>query len=88
MQLASYDSYMISLVKQDQVGTLQRIYDTQLLSPNPCNQYGESLVHTICRLGHSAMLQILLDAGADLQVADDYGRTPLHDAWYVHWLID
>ena len=83
MQLASYDAYLISLVKQNQVDKIRRIYDSQLISANPCNSYGESLVHTTCRLGNATILQTLIDAGADLQVADDYGRTPLHDAWYV-----
>ena len=86
MQLASYDSYLISLVKQNRVSEIRRIYDSQLVSANPCNQYGESLVHTICRLGNTTILKTLVDAGADLQVADDYGRTPLHDAWYVTYL--
>lgn len=87
MQLASYDAYLISLVKQNQVDKLRRIYDSQLISANPCNSYGESIVHTTCRLGNAAILQTLMDAGADLQVADDYGRTPLHDAWYVSNLL-
>merc|ERR1719203_136549 len=50
------------------------------VSPNPCNVHGESLLHKICRTGDPKTLQILLDAGASVQVCDDFGRTPLHDA--------
>jgi ankyrin repeat protein len=50
------------------------------LSPNPCNNFGESLVHMVCRRGDHKLLRILLEAGCSLQVTDDYGRTPLHDA--------
>merc|ERR1712232_134739 len=52
------------------------------ISPNPCNKYGESLVHTICRRCKPETLQVLLDAGTSLQVCDDYGLTPLH---YACW---
>jgi hypothetical protein len=34
----------------------------------------------VCRRGNPTVLRILLEAGCSLQVTDDYGRTPLHDA--------
>jgi hypothetical protein len=34
----------------------------------------------VCRRGDHKVLRILLEAGCSLQVTDDYGRTPLHDA--------
>jgi len=79
LQIASYDAYLISLVKRGQVDAVRAMFGAGI-SPNPCNQYGESLLHTICRLGHAELLNVVLEAGADLEVADDYGRTPLHDA--------
>lgn len=53
------------------------------LSPSPCNAYGESLVHLICRRGDADMLQVMLDMGTDIAVADDFGRTLLHDACWA-----
>jgi hypothetical protein len=50
------------------------------VSPNPCNNFGESLVHMVCRRGDHKLLRVLLESGCSLQVTDDYGRTPLHDA--------
>jgi len=34
------------------------------LSPNPCNTYGESLVHMVSRLGDAKALQIFINHGA------------------------
>jgi hypothetical protein len=34
----------------------------------------------VCRRGDHKLLKIMLEAGCSLQVTDDYGRTPLHDA--------
>jgi Ankyrin repeats (3 copies) len=53
------------------------------VSPNPCNSYGESLLHMVCRRGDDDLLKIMLDVGSSVQVADDYGRTPLHDACWA-----
>lgn len=50
------------------------------ISPNPCNRFGESLIHRLCRRGDVAALRVLLEGGASVQVSDDIGRTPLHDA--------
>jgi len=53
------------------------------ISPNACSKSGESLVHVACRQGDAQRLQLLLDAGASLQVADETGRTPLHEAFWA-----
>jgi Ankyrin repeats (3 copies) len=79
LQQASYDPYIIRVVKQNRGNELRQLLQGGM-SPNPCNTYGESLLHTICRCGNAALLQIMLDAQSDIEVVDDYGRTPLHDA--------
>lgn len=53
------------------------------MSPNACNAYGESIVHMVCRRGLVDFLRVLILAGCRLQSADDYGRTPLHDACWA-----
>ncbi|KAL7558595.1 hypothetical protein ACA910_001296 [Epithemia clementina (nom. ined.)] len=82
LQLASYGPYMIRMVKESNADGLRAALKAGI-SPNPCNQFGESLVHMACRRGDMKILSILLDAGASVQVADDYGRTPLHDACWA-----
>ena len=50
------------------------------LSTNPANAHGEGLIHLACRIGAIDVLTMMIDSGCDVQVSDDYGRTPLHDA--------
>jgi hypothetical protein len=54
------------------------------LSPNPYNAHGESLVHMVSRRCDAKAPQIMVDKnGCNLSVADDYGRTPLHDCCWA-----
>ena len=53
------------------------------LHPNACNKFGESIVHTACRRGDYTMLRALIEAQSSVQVTDDFGRTPLHDACWT-----
>jgi hypothetical protein len=82
LQRASYDVYMIDAVKALDHEVLSAALEVGI-SPNPCNAYAESLVHMVSRRGDSKALQILVDNGCNLQVADDYGRTPLHDCCWA-----
>lgn len=79
LQVASYGTWIVDVVKKRDSEGLKTALACGL-SSNACNTYGESLIHRVCRLGERTLLEILLEAGCDLQVADDYGRTPLHDA--------
>jgi hypothetical protein len=51
-------------------------------SSKPCNTYAESLVHMVSRRGDIRSLQILVDNGCNLSVADDYGAH-LHDCCWA-----
>jgi hypothetical protein len=82
LQRASYDVHMIDAVKAFDHETLAAAMEAGL-SPNPCNAYAESLVHMVARRGDAKALQILIENGCNLQVADDYGRTPLHDCCWA-----
>ena len=82
LQEASYGVYLLDLVKSGDADGLRAALAAGL-SKNPCNKDGESLLHLICRRGDSSLLSVMLEAGCDIQVADDYGRTPLHDACWA-----
>jgi ankyrin repeat protein len=82
LQKASYDVHLISLIKSHNTDDLHNILQSGI-SPNPCNNYGESLVHMVCRRGDEELLQIMIQNGCCIHVADDYGRTPLHDACWA-----
>ena len=81
-QRASYNIHLIGLIRRHDVDNFQELMKAGL-SSNPCNQYNESVAHTVCRHGSKPMMDVLLERGCDFRTADDYGRTPLHDACWT-----
>jgi hypothetical protein len=44
-----------------------------------CNRFGESVLHMACRRGATPMVAFLMaDCGLQVNISDDFGRTPLH----------
>jgi Ankyrin repeats (3 copies) len=89
------DSYSVQIVRAVQTGDISTL-KTILLKQhqqdsataanifNACNRFGESLLHMACRRGHFEIVQFLIkDAGVTIDRYDDYGRTPLHDAFWT-----
>jgi len=82
-QKASYGVAVVQAVRQNDEDRLAQFVEIGI-SRNPCNAFGESLIHMICRRGQYKLLKYFVDHGACLQVSDDFGRTPMHDAcWTV-----
>lgn len=94
-QLASYGSAILAVVKGNHVEEFRRMMEAGL-SPNACNQHGESLLHMVCRHGKVDLFKILVAYDVDVLQTDDYGRTAMHDACWasnpsfdiVAWLIN
>ena len=42
------------------------------------NGYGNTALHEACRMGHGAVINILLEHGADVNAKNHKGSTPLH----------
>ena len=82
LQLASYGVYIVDMIREGNTEAVQEVLKLGL-SPNACNIHGESIVHNVCRRSDIRMLDVLLQAGCDIQVSDDNGRTPLHDACWA-----
>ena len=82
LQKASYGLRVVQAVRASNEALLGKLLRCGL-SPNPCNDFGESIVHMACRRGDSKLLRVLVQAGCCLQVTDDFGRTPLHDACWT-----
>jgi hypothetical protein len=80
LQLVSYDVHILKLIIRDKDPHKVREILTCGISPNACNKYGESLLHKVCKSGQDKLLQVFLECGADVQVSDGAGRTPMHDA--------
>ena len=50
---------------------------------------GDSIVHLACRRGATRVVSFLLQHGVSVRHRDEYfGRTPLHEAWYVMIFVD
>jgi hypothetical protein len=80
LQRASYDVHILKVIIRDKDPEALEDLLSCGLSPNACNKYGESLIHKVCKAGNDKLLQVFLDCGADVQVSDGAGRTPLHNA--------
>jgi hypothetical protein len=85
LQLASYNVHMLKLIlrghrRDRNVPETLHLTLAAGLSANACNASGESLLHKVCRRADLRLFQILLAHGADVRVADAFGRTPLHEA--------
>jgi ankyrin repeat protein len=80
LQLVSYDVHILKIVIRNKDAHQVREMLSCGISPNACNKYGESLLHKVCKSGQDKLLQVFLDCGADIQVSDGAGRTPMHDA--------
>jgi hypothetical protein len=82
LQLASYHVHLIDAVRAYDYDLLESLMGAGI-SPNPCNRFGESLVHMVSRRGDAKALHVMMNHGCSVQVADDYGRTPLHDCCWA-----
>jgi hypothetical protein len=81
LQRASYDKHLLALVREDNIHEFCALF-ARGLSPNPVEDCGESLLHTICRSGAQDFLLVLVEFGCDLQAVDRFGRTAVHEVCF------
>lgn len=77
LQLASFGTELVKAIHLSDVEKLGRLLATGL-SPNPCNQFRDSIVDLVCKRGNSIVFKCLVEHRCDLRVCDGFGRTPLH----------
>lgn len=82
-QISSYGIAFTNAVRSANHQKVKHFLFTHHLNPNACNKFGESVVHVVCRRGNHSILALLLEAGCSVQICDDFGRTPLHDACWT-----
>lgn len=82
-EIKSYTHDVIAAVRAQDVDKLREFHENG--RPLKCsNQFGESLLHMACRRGYLDVASFLINqAGVTVQVRDDYGRTPMHDACWT-----
>mmetsp|Transcript_17519 Transcript_17519/g.36247 ORF Transcript_17519/g.36247 Transcript_17519/m.36247 type:complete len:581 (+) Transcript_17519:293-2035(+) len=83
VQQASYGLKLVQLCRTDELEECKKYMECGL-SYNPCNRFGESIIHMACRRGNTELVKYLLDRGCNVQICDDFGRTPLHDACWTN----
>ncbi|KAL3936009.1 MAG: hypothetical protein SGBAC_008580 [Bacillariaceae sp.] len=81
--LDSYTSELLATVRKNNMEKLRQIHAEGKLV-NSSNKFGESLLHLSCRRSFTEMTKFLIhDVKVDLNIRDDYFRTPLHDACWT-----
>ena len=81
LQLSSYGTRVFQALHTNDAEMLGKMLSCGL-SPNPCNQFRDSILDLVCKRNNVAIFQCLLDHGSELRVCDGFGRTPLHHcAW-------
>eukprot|EP01038_Epipyxis_sp_PR26KG_P013339 gene13339-17891_t len=78
-QLQSYQSNIITAVKFSDRESLKRCSE-EGISLSACNKFSESILHMACRRSTFTIVEFLINNNADINVVDDCGKTPLHDA--------
>ena len=77
LQLASFGTEVVKAVHTSNAKRLKALLSAGL-SPNPCNQFRDSIVDLVCKRANEEIFQVLMDHGSELRVCDGFGRTPLH----------
>jgi len=77
LQLSSFGTKVVHAVNTNDAEMLGRLLDCGL-SPNPCNQFRDSILDLVCKRNNVAIFRCLIEHGSDLRVVDGFGRTPLH----------
>jgi len=80
--MRGYGADIISAIREEDLDALSRIRDSGG-TLQCCNKFGESIVHMACRRGSTNVVHYLLRNGVSIRLVDDYGRTPLHDAFWT-----
>lgn len=83
-EIDAYKHDAITAVRTENLEALKRFHAES--RPLKCsNRFGGSILHLACRKGSLQAAQYLVEeANVPLQVCDDYGRNPLHDACWSH----
>jgi hypothetical protein len=79
----SYGSDVLTATREGDLDAL-RAFHIAGRPLNCSNRFGESLMHLACRRSHLKVVHFLVhEVGVPLTIADDMGRSPLHDAFWT-----
>ena len=87
-QLESYDNELVWAIRNSNLPQLKILWENGK-SMSACNKFSESVIHMACRRADLDVVEFILTHGGNLDIIDDYGRTPLHDAcWRIEPRFD
>jgi len=78
-QVEDYDHSILSAVRSSDLEKIKLLKE-EGKSMVACNQFGESILHLVCRSGSTAAVAFMLQHCENMNHVDDYGRNFLHDA--------
>jgi Ankyrin repeats (3 copies) len=79
-RIAAHSIVVTSAIRAGNLEALQELHQDGI-PLGGCNPQGESMIHLACRLNQVDVVQFLIHTAlVPVQVCDDSGRTPLHDA--------
>ena len=79
----AYDMEVVNAIRFKDMDKLRTMLN-EGQSFNASNRFGESLIHMACRRGDTEVASFLIkEAGVDVEVRDDFGRTCLHDCCWT-----
>ena len=82
--LDAYQPEILNAVRKNDLQKVIQLHRSGVLKNNCCNKFGESLLHLACRRGYTAIVQYLLqEVRINVNIRDDYLRTPFHDACWT-----
>ncbi|KAG7338497.1 ankyrin repeat domain protein [Nitzschia inconspicua] len=82
-EIDAYGFDLLNAVRNQDLEALEKFHKEG--RPLKCsNQFGESLLHLACRKSFAKVVKFLIhDAEVPLNVKDDFGRNPAHDACWT-----
>jgi ankyrin repeat protein len=81
--IADYDLDAVRAIRSRNLDKLRELHQAGK-SLNACNQFGESLLHMACRRGDLDTVNYMIqEAGVQINIRDDFGRNPFHDACWT-----
>ncbi len=81
--IKAYTTEILAAVRGQNVQTLKQLYENGH-SMQCRNKFGESILHLACRRCFRDVVDFLIhEAQININIRDDFGRTPLHDVCWV-----
>mmetsp|Transcript_25396 Transcript_25396/g.42556 ORF Transcript_25396/g.42556 Transcript_25396/m.42556 type:complete len:303 (-) Transcript_25396:191-1099(-) len=78
-QVHDYDNELVWAVRNSDLAHIISLAQSGRCM-SACNRFSESIVHVACRRSDLDIVSFILSHGGDVNLIDDSGRTPLHDA--------